>query len=288
MDKPFSATSATAVTDVYTNIHGLQQLGKNGDKEEALKKVAQQFESMFINMMLKNMRQANAVFEEDSLFQSEEGNFYRDMHDHQLSLTLAHKQGIGIAEVLYRQFSRSYGNEAGSALSQQLAPQKAERVAIADSPKSFIDKVMPYVKKAAATLGVEAEMLAAQAALETGWGKQMLANDEGEASNNLFNIKRDASWQGDSVSVNSLEERDGVFAPEKSEFKSYSDLAESVNDYVDLIKNKTHYKDAVQAAGDSFEFIKQLQQAGYATDSSYADKIFSVYKQIKQLGGTEQ
>lgn len=309
MLKTSVANQAVPVTDVYTNVQGLQQLGKNVGRDEALKKVAQQFESMFIHMMLKNMRQANAVFEEDSLFNSKEGNFYRDMHDHQLSLTLAHNQGVGIADVLYRQLSRNYGEAGhgeesfgkeghGESENQMFNPYPlfnsapsdkpvAERVAIADSPRSFVDKVMPYVKKAAKALGVEAEMLAAQAALETGWGKHMLANNEGGASNNLFNIKRDSSWQGDSVAVNSLEEKEGVLQPERAEFKSYGNLAESVSDYIDLISNKTHFRDALDAAENSFDFIQRLQKAGYATDSGYAEKIFSVYRQIKQLSGAE-
>lgn len=301
MLKPSVANQVVPVTDVYTNVQGLQQLGKNGNRDEALKKVAQQFESMFIHMMLKNMRQANAVFEEDSLFNSEEGNFYRDMHDHQLSLTLAHNQGIGIADVMYRQLSQNYGD--GSAADKPPVsptfnmPQRSgevsankpvtERVAIADSPRNFLDKVLPYVKKAAQALGVEPEMLAAQAALETGWGKNMLANNQGETSNNLFNIKRDSSWDGDSVSVNSLEEKDGVLQAERSEFKSYANIEESVNDYINLISNKTHFRSALDAAENSFEFIKGIHKAGYATDSRYADKIFSVYRQIKQLDGAE-
>lgn len=301
MDSPFSAKNALAVTDVYTNLHGLQQLAKNTDKDEALKKVAQQFESMFISMMLKNMRNANAVFEKDSMFHSEETNFYRDMHDHQLSLTLAHKKGIGIADMLYRQMSRSYGDKdpatdnSSMQYQSRLAPDApvyqpplAERVAIADSPKTFIDKVMPYIKKAASALGVDAEMLTAQAALETGWGKHMLANKVGGASNNLFNIKRSAEWQGDSVSVNSLEEKNGVLSAERSEFKTYENLDDSVNDYVDLLKGKQHFQDAVNSAENSFEFIDKLQKAGYATDSAYADKVFSVYQQVKKLNGGEQ
>lgn len=300
MDSPFSAKNAMAVTDVYTNLQGLQQLAKTVDKDEGLKKVAQQFESMFISMMLKNMRNANAVFEKDSMFNSEEASFYRDMHDHQLSLTLAHKKGLGIADVLYRQMSRSYGNqEAASDLPAMQYQTRyaseapvyksavAERVSIADTPKTFVDKVMPYIKKAANALGVDAEMLTAQAALETGWGKYMLANKNGDASNNLFNIKRNAAWQGDSVNVNSLEEKNGVLTPEKSEFKAYENLDDSVNDYVDLLKGSQHFQEAVNSAGNSYEFIEKLHKAGYATDSAYADKVFSVYQQVKNLGGDE-
>lgn len=112
-----ASNSVRAVTDVYTDLHGMQQLSSEKDSSQALKKVAQQFESMFINMMMKNMRQANAVFEEGNMFDSQESRFYRDMYDQQLSLSMAHKEngtgkGIGIADALYRQMSRNYlGNE---------------------------------------------------------------------------------------------------------------------------------------------------------------------------------
>ena len=280
-------------TDVYTNLQGLQSIARDGDQEEGLKKVAQQFESMFINLMLKNMRQANAVFEEDSLFNSKESDFYRDMHDHQLSLTLAHGKGFGIAETLYRQMSQNYAGSADKQ-GQMTVPQvegkvsTANRSEFAATPESFIEKIMPYVKKAASKLGVEADILAAQAALETGSGKKMLANDNGKVSNNLFNIKKDAGWQGESLSVNTLEHKNGVFQKEKSEFKSYASIADSVSDYVQFLTNGTRYKKALESSGNSLDFVKQLQNAGYATDPNYAEKIYSVYSRIKALTGVDK
>lgn len=108
------------VTDVYTDLQGMQQLGQEKDDEVALKKVAQQFESMFVQMMLKNMRQANAVFEKDSLMNSEETKFYRDMYDDQLSLTLSHGRGIGIADAMYKQMTRQFGISESTASEQSL------------------------------------------------------------------------------------------------------------------------------------------------------------------------
>lgn len=106
-------TAMPAVTDVYTNIHGMEQLKTEKNTDHALRKVAEQFESMFVNMMLKNMRQANAVFEKDSMFNSSETKFYRDMYDQQLSLSLSHGKGLGIADSMYRQMSQKYGSGDG-------------------------------------------------------------------------------------------------------------------------------------------------------------------------------
>ncbi len=295
-----SPVPATAVTDVYIDLNGLQQLRGSTDKDAALKKVAQQFESMFINLMLKNMRNANAVFEEGSMFNSKESEFYRDMHDHQLSLTLAHNNGLGIAEALYRQMSRTYGSdeshgtgetsteknsaekngsEKNSALDQAATKAGVTRASISGTPEEFIHMLLPKVEKAARELGVEPELIVAQAALETGWGSRVIADDNGKSSNNLFNIKAGSRWDGESVNIRSLEYRDGTFKPELDAFRRYASVDESIRDYVNLIKNGEHYQGALQAK-DGDEYLKELQQAGYATDPAYAEKILSVYEQI--------
>lgn len=104
--------------DVFTDLNSLQsirQLDKQ-DRSAAMMEVAQQFESMFLNMMLTSMRQANDVFSEDSLFNSPESSFYEGMLDNQMALTLAGQgesggRGIGLADVIHRQLMSQYGKE---------------------------------------------------------------------------------------------------------------------------------------------------------------------------------
>lgn len=93
---------------VYTDLAGLQQLkGKAQlDRDGALKDVARQFESIMLGMMLKSMREANAVFSEGNPLSSSEEQFYQDMFDSQLSQTLGQRGGFGIAEALLRQLQR--------------------------------------------------------------------------------------------------------------------------------------------------------------------------------------
>ncbi|HET8902933.1 MAG TPA: rod-binding protein, partial [Saccharospirillum sp.] len=90
----------------YNDLNGLNSLKSLARKDDAaaLKGVAQQFESMFINMMLKSMRDATDVMASD-LLSSNETKFYRDMHDQQLSLHLAQSGGYGLAEVMFEQMS---------------------------------------------------------------------------------------------------------------------------------------------------------------------------------------
>lgn len=97
--------SANSAGDIYTDVNSLANIKNVKDPKAALSKVAMQFESMFIGMMLKSMRQANAAFEEDGLFESKDSLFYRDMYDQQLSIELAKGRGIGIAKALERQLS---------------------------------------------------------------------------------------------------------------------------------------------------------------------------------------
>ena len=95
----------------YNDFAGLHNITKRSEENEAaaLKEVARQFESMFVKMMLKSMRDANAEFEKDGLFNSHESQFYRQMFDDQLALSMSQGKGIGLADSLYRQLSQQFG-----------------------------------------------------------------------------------------------------------------------------------------------------------------------------------
>lgn len=301
--------------DAYTDLNSLQKLKITENKDEALRKVAEQFESMFLNMMLKSMRDANAVFEKDSMFNSSESNFYRDMYDQQLSLTLSQRNGgIGIADTLYRQMARRYekefapvGGEASlSELKRSIRPNPAAgvppsnvstpnvstssvstyndsegtRIPLSQSPEEFVATVLPAVQKAAEKLDVPASVLAAQSALETGWGNSVLAHSDGRSTFNIFNIKADERWQGDSVELRSLEFNGSSFVPQKSRFRSYESLAAAVDDYIAFIKNNPRYQQALAASADGQRYIEELAEAGYATDPAYAEKIMRTHERV--------
>ncbi|MDV6341301.1 flagellar assembly peptidoglycan hydrolase FlgJ [Nitrosomonas sp. Is24] len=74
---------------------------KNPD--EALQKVAQQFEALFMNMLLKSMREATP---KDGIFDSQQTQFFTQMHDQQLAQKISTK-GIGIADMMVQQLSRN-------------------------------------------------------------------------------------------------------------------------------------------------------------------------------------
>jgi flagellar protein FlgJ len=129
---------------VYTDLNSLQsirQLGKQ-DKQAALMEVAQQFESMFLNMMMASMRQAGDVFGEDSLMNSPETRFYQGMYDQQMALSLSGagrgsaapteasgEEGIGLASVIYKQL---LGNYSDGGLAERAAGHSVDQSQLFD------------------------------------------------------------------------------------------------------------------------------------------------------------
>jgi flagellar protein FlgJ len=145
-------------------------------------------------------------------------------------------------------------------------------------PHNFIADIWPEARNAARTLGVSPELLVAQSVLETGWGKHTLKFDDGRNAYNLFGIKAGSDWGGATVSRPSLEFRDGVLRNEVSRFRAYDTPADSLADYVDFIQSNPRYQQALSSAGSDQAYIRAIQDAGYATDPRYADKVISVLR----------
>ncbi len=93
--------SSQSYTDL-ADLNSIKQQAKS-DGQGALREVAEQFESIFLNMVLKSMRAANEAFEEDGVFNSQQSKMYRDMYDQQISLSLTQGPGIGMADMLVKQ-----------------------------------------------------------------------------------------------------------------------------------------------------------------------------------------
>ncbi len=149
------------------------------------------------------------------------------------------------------------------------------KTSVTPSQQSFIAAIRPHAEAAAKQLNVSPEAIMAQAALETGWGKHVIHTQQGQNSFNLFNIKAGGSWQGDSIKVSTVEYQGGSAKTERAEFRKYNSYAESFADYVQLLQNNDRYKSAL-AAPDGVEFAQALQDAGYATDPKYANKICEI------------
>ena len=146
------------------------------------------------------------------------------------------------------------------------------------SPMEFVKKLLPAARQSAAVLGLDPLALVAQAALETGWGQRMIKTASGSNSFNLFGIKANNGWQGDTAVVSTLEYRQGLAMKEQAKFRAYASPEQSLADYVDFIRDNPRYQSAVDVSGDAQRYFEQLQAAGYATDPAYAEKIMAVYQ----------
>jgi flagellar protein FlgJ len=295
----------TAPTNVsfYADPQGLASLRNEAKAQDprALKEVAKQFESLFTQMLMKSMRESNkALSNGDSLFGSDQADFYQDMFDQQMAVHLSQGQGLGLADMLVRQLSQTAparleaggrGSEIGNsnaAASSGLQPPASRRQPVAMSREDFIRQMLPHAEKAARQLGVDPQALVAQAALETGWGKSMPCNVDGTCSYNMFGIKAGSSWSGATARVPTLEFEDGVAVRKVDSFRAYASPAESFADYARLIRNNPRYRDALNAGPDVSGFAAALQEGGYATDPDYARKITAVARELKALIGADQ
>lgn len=301
---------------VYTNLSALGGLrtAAQQDSKSALPAVAKQFESIFTQMMLKSMRDASSAMGED-IMGSQAGDAYRDMFDHQLSVTLSQGKGIGIADMLVRQLggmvsgkgaNDPFADVSGSASTSTAISSPSDRdsglmdsleamlgsagkavgdganaVAKAvgklniDGPEDFVRTFAPHAIEAARKLGVSVRALLAQAALETGWGKHMPAQGT-TASNNMFGIKAGSSWDGKRVNVPTLEYENGVAVRKKDSFRAYDSPSQSFKDYADMVSTSPRYAAAVGRGDDIKGFAHALTQGGYATDPSYAQKLVDI------------
>ena len=256
----------------------------------ALKEVAKQFESLFTQMLLKNMREANkSLSNGDSLFGSDQADFYQDMFDQQLAVHLSQGEGLGLADMLVRQLAggtnsgQPVTNGSGEATGANLTSQISGPSSVATSKADFIRQMLPHAKAAARELGVDPNALVAQAALETGWGKSVPCNTAGECSFNLFGIKAGSSWSGATVNVPTLEFEEGVAVRKVDRFRAYESPADSFRDYARLIRTNPRYEGALNAGSDVASFAAALQNGGYATDPRYAQKITDVAREVQRL-----
>lgn len=358
----------SSVQDSYldpNSLNSIKAMGRDKDPQ-ALKEVAKKFEAMFVQQMLKTMREANEAFGEGNYFDSQTTRFHRDMLDQQMVLNLTSGRGIGLADHFYKQMLEKHGadmrpdsdalnlsaqningvlenaveykkhsnadvdasgaddldnwindfirmndNAQLQTLFSEAEPDKAvqapihygvppalsnkfiagsqragQKSSISSTQENFVMLLKPHAEKAAAELNINPDVLIAQVALETGWGKHVIHDKQGQNSFNLFNIKTGSQWQGDKVNVATLEYRDGIAINEKADFRKYSDYADSFSDYVRLMKNSARYEPVLQKGTDAAAYADALQSAGYATDPEYAKKIKRLLNSdaIKSLG----
>ena len=391
----------------YSDLNRLNQF-KVGDKnsDANMRKVAQEFESLFLGEMLKSMRSATEALGKDNPLNTPAAKQYQEMYDQQLAVSLSRNGGgIGLADVLMRQMSKNKPVVPGAAAavpgataetkatptaiaagttaiggpltrvngqrplwasravdphtsgavhndmallnqrrislpskltdrllagivpsatgtdatSKNVAPgrttaatdavikgdwQSAQTFAaprgrmqiygraVAQPPLApaksafssaddFVATMLPMAEQAAKRIGVDPRYLVAQAALETGWGKSVMRQQDGSSSHNLFGIKAGSSWKGDQARAITSEFRNGEMVKETAAFRSYDSYQDSFHDLVTLLQSNNRYQEVLKSADKPEQFVRELQKAGYATDPDYASKISQIAKQMK-------
>ena len=263
-----------AITD-FGQFADLRLGAKKNDRDPAvLREVAGQFEALFIQTMMKNMRDAS--FGEPIFGQSSQHEMYQEMLDKQYALEMAGGRGIGLADMLVRQLG-------GEPVPEEVPEPGAAATATgaADSPPwskpaEFVRDVWPHAQEAAGRLNVAPEGLLAQAALETGWGRHVARRPDGAPSYNLFGVKASSSWAGPTATKPTLEYRAGIPERQVARFRAYPDIEATFDDYVQVVGNQPRF-DAVRNHGDDASaFAAALQESGYATDPAYAAKINAI------------
>jgi flagellar protein FlgJ len=292
------------------SLNSLKRIASD-NSPEALHAAAQQFEAVFLGMVLKSMRDATP---QDGLFDSEQTKTFQSMLDQQLAQMLVAKGSTGLAAMIEKQLSRTStggtaaSSAAGAADSAAEVPvsrfdsatlrRAAVHVLDIGTPDTappaqsvddavgvvavatpaitgtggFVDRIWPHALKAAQESGIPAHFMVAQAALETGWGKSEMLQANGQSAHNLFGVKAGKDWTGDVVEKSTTEYVDGVPQKTVARFRAYASYGEAFSDYAGLLKNNPRYA-AVVGSQDAATFARGLQQAGYATDPMYAAKL---------------
>ena len=275
------------------------------DPQAGLKQVAQQFEALMLQTMLKSMRDATP---QDGPMDSEQTRFYTSIMDQQLAQDLSTTGKLGFAKLIEQQLGRGMAAGASddpaaslealqkSLIAQQAANSAATPAAAAGvgaerirstlvkgegaagsigasgSASEFVNRIWPHAVEASSAIGVPPQFLVAHSALESAWGKSEMRAADGSPTYNLFGVKAGRNWPGPSVELSTTEYVDGVAQTSREKFRVYGSYAEAFRDYANLLRNSPRFA-PVLGQQDGTKFAGSLQQSGYATDPSYADKL---------------
>lgn len=299
-------------------LNGLREAARqNGNSPEAIKGAAKQFEALFLNMMMKSMRDATP---QNGPFDNEQTKMFTSMLDQQMSQNLAQK-GIGLADVLTRQLSASLPKKLPNAQDldgqqqddglpmgiplvkdmseadrakfiQSFAAQQAAEGTDQDGRnkqrrssnkpahvEAFQNRLQADAEMASKITGIPAKFMLAQAALETGWGKKEIVTRDGRSAHNLFGIKATGNWTGKVVEATTIEYINGKPQKRVEKFRAYDSYADAFKDYANLLKSNPRYEKVLASAQDAHGFAYGLQRAGYATDPHYAEKLSRIIRQ---------
>ncbi|MFT3816010.1 MAG: flagellar assembly peptidoglycan hydrolase FlgJ [Rubrivivax sp.] len=260
------------------------------DPKAAVREAARQFESLFMQELMKSMR---ATTLDGGMLDNQGSKLGTEMLDSQLAGSLSGMKG-GLSDAIMKQLERQMGLSpgpipaTGAKATANATAQPLDRLDKAvkipeKSAAGFVQQHGEAAAQAEAATGIPAAFMIAQAAHETGWGRKEIKHADGTPANNLFGIKAGANWTGPVAEVTTTEYIGGVARKVTAKFRAYASHAESFADYARLIKDSPRYANVVAKGKDAAGFAQGLQKAGYATDPAYAEKLTRVINTTLRL-----
>jgi flagellar protein FlgJ len=260
------------------------------DPKAAIKETAKQFETLFMNELVKSMRASTLA---TGMLDNAGSTMGTEMLDSQLAGQLSGLPG-GLSDVIAKQLERQMGltpgpipvtGSANNTPAPLTAAPKATQIPQTGAA-GFVQQHSAAAQAAQEKTGIPATFMVAQAAQETGWGRKEIRHADGSPSYNLFGIKAGANWTGPTADVTTTEYVNGKAQKVVAKFRAYSSYEESFNDYAKLMTESPRYQQTVAKASDASSFARGLQRAGYATDPAYAAKLTKVINTTLRLQRT--
>ncbi len=293
---PISDSSDKSLAIDSRSLDNLRTATKD-NSPESIKAAAKQFEALFMNMMLKSMRQAGG---QNGAFDNEQTRTFTSMLDQQLTQNMS-SRGVGLADMLVKQMTNNTVTQALNAgddtnpitpnvrginsyrdslkLEQHPAVSTKTESSTSNHVREFQAKLEAHAEEASKATGIPAKFMLGQAALETGWGKKQIKTVDGTESHNVFGVKATSAWKGKTVNAVTTEYVNGVAQRKIETFKAYDSYGDAFKDYANMLTKNPRYGNVIANSKDATSFAYGMQKAGYATDPHYANKLSKIIKQ---------
>ncbi len=259
----------------------------------AIKDAAKQFEALFMQELMKSMRQASLA---SGMLDNAGSKMGTEMLDQQLATKMTGMPG-GLAAAIARQLERQMGGATlnvtppppvqravrGNVATPEDLARVAQAAGTGTRQADFVAQHSDAAKSAETVTGIPAKFMLAQAAHESGWGRREIKNADGSTSFNIFGIKAGSSWEGKTTDITTTEFINGKARKVVARFRAYESYEEAFRDYAQLMKNSPRYAQVLANANTAHGFAHGLQKAGYATDPDYADKLTRVINTTLRL-----
>ncbi len=286
MDLPrLSSVDGSSATDALRDpTASALKASASVDPKAAIRSAAKQFEAIFMQQVMKSMRDATTS---SGMLDNAGTQMGADMLDTQYANQMTGLAG-GLSDLIAKQLERQMGGDAQATArlkpAAALPPSNAIGAPTGSgamkplklSRDDFLTVHQQSARAAEAQTGIPATFMVAQAAHESGWGRHEIRNNDGTTSFNLFGMKAGSGWKGRTTNVTTTEVVDGQAQKVVQKFRAYNSYEEAFRDYASMMKDNPRYAKVVASGNSAENFAKGLQRAGYATDPAYADKLTRV------------